>query len=125
MMAGQKRSFQSGEMTPWANMPAAKTDNLSSILWTHVVEGEQTLTSCPLTSTCTPWLLHALGKKRTPIHANSLPSHRLRAWAPPKTSECHLCFQALGLTSHTPPHEGLPNLARPQITLATLKTAGL
>ena len=36
-----------------------------------------------------------------------------------------VCFQGHGLTTHTPPHEGLPALASLQITLAIFQMAGL
>lgn len=98
---------------------------MSSILRTRVVKGEQTLTSYPMTGIFTPWLLHALGEKKNPIYTNSLPSHRLRVLAPPTTEECWLCFQEHGLTTHRPPHKGLPELASLQITLAIFQTAGL
>lgn len=41
-------------MAQWAKMPAVKPDDLSSMLGTHMVEGEHELWQvCPMTSTHT------------------------------------------------------------------------
>lgn len=57
----------------WLRVLAAKPGNLSSVLETHVVDGEGgLLQSCPVTSACLPWhtTLSIIKKERNKeIHA--------------------------------------------------------
>lgn len=45
---------RASDMAYWLKLPVAKSDDLNSISWIHVVEENQIFLSCPLTS-CAWW----------------------------------------------------------------------